>query len=207
MVSRKNTFFLTSIVLAVAMAIFLVSKFFDSVKDSPQASGNNSPTATASSQEPVITSPSPSHDMYAAPPYPVKSVNNNGQEGWTTKQRVGYSLAEVPEQYRDAVTIPEFNPDNLKGSPYANSWKQGQCTELTWAYLNQLWSKKLHSTKNGGVLYQGYGEAGGYVTDNPTVGYGYSVPAEIVGDKFGHTGVVIAVYPDGSFLTANYNME
>ena len=54
-----------------------------------------------------------------------------------------------------------------------------------------------------------YKKAGAKMTENPTVGYGFSSdpPQAGAGDPtVGHTGVVVGVMPNGKWIMSNYNV-
>lgn len=143
----------------------------------------------------------------------LDSVEANGGSGKViTKQ---YEWDEFPEKYKKHVSLPQFDTKYLKGSPYtANGRDKGQCTELTWAYLNQLWTGEAlvgngSADGNGNVIYKKYKAAGHKTTHNPTVGYGFSSDPPYAGaalPSVGHTGVVVGVMDDGKWIMANMNV-
>lgn len=139
------------------------------------------------------------------------SVKNNGGTGkivpglgpWEGKDA-------VPKKYRKYIKIPDFQQSFLNGSPFASSSSlRGQCTELTWAYMHEMWQNTSVTAGNGGVVYQSYKSGGAKITDKPTVGYGFSAsqPYAGAGGSAGHTGVVAGVMPDGKWILANYNLR
>ena len=107
-------------------------------------------------------------------------------------------------------------PNNI----YLSTNNRGQCTELTWGYMSQLWSGTQPTAGSGGggyadgngqVIWKAYKENGAKITKNPTVGYGFSggPPIQIGGTipGVGHTGVVVGVLEDGKYIIANYNLR
>lgn len=141
-----------------------------------------------------------------------KSVKPNGKSG----KRIGgnWTYETLPQKYKDAIDVPLFDTKYLAGSPFVNTGDKGQCTELTWAYMHQLWGKTQpawdNQVTNGQRVWEVYKAKGAKTTHSPTVKYGFSskppyLEASLVG--VGHTGVVVAVFDDGSFLTANYNVS
>ncbi|MCQ9903170.1 hypothetical protein L6D11_13975 [Staphylococcus aureus] len=67
-----------------------------------------------------------------------------------------------------------------------------------------------NTVTNGMRVYEVYKNQGAEVTNNPTVGYGFSSSppyalATIPG--VGHTGVVAGVMDDGKFIIAQYNVN
>ncbi len=140
-----------------------------------------------------------------------KSVAPNGKSG----RLIGgnWTYENLPKKYKDAIDVPIFNPKFLNGSPFVNTGDIGQCTELTWAYMHQIWGKPQpawdNQVTNGQRVWVVYRDRGAKITHRPTVGYGFSskppyLQASLPG--VGHTGVVVAVFDDGSFLTANFNV-
>ena len=124
-----------------------------------------------------------------------------------------WTYENLPKKYKDSIKIPLFKGTHLNESPFVNTGDRGQCTELTWAYMWELWGKKQpawdNQVTNGYRVWQVYKAQGAKTTHSPTVGYGFSSHVPYVGAAYpptGHTGVVVAVYDDGSFLTANYNV-
>lgn len=140
-----------------------------------------------------------------------KSVAPNGKSG----RKIGgnWTYSNLPKKYKDAIEVPKFDPKYLAGSPFVNTGDKGQCTELTWAYMHQIWGKKQpawdNQVTNGQRVWVVYRNQGARVTHRPTVGYGFSSKPNYLQAMLpgvGHTGVVVAVFKDGSFLTANYNV-
>lgn len=149
------------------------------------------------------------------------SVEPNGGTGdvlevWEGKDK-------IPEKYRKLITLPDFSEKALDAMPnniYLSTNNRGQCTELTWGYMSQLWSGTQPTAGSGGggyvdgngqVIWKAYKENGAKITKNPTVGYGFSggPPIEIGGTipGVGHTGVVVGVLEDGKYIIANYNLR
>lgn len=143
-----------------------------------------------------------------------KSVKPNGKNA--TQIGGPWTWSTLPQKYKKAMednSIPKFDPSYLSGSPFVATGDAGQCTELTWAYMHQIWKKKQpawdNQVTNGQRVWEVYKAQGAKTTHSPTVGYGFSskppyIQASLVG--IGHTGVVITVNDDGSFVTANYNI-
>lgn len=140
-----------------------------------------------------------------------KSVAANGKSG----RIIGgnWTYENLPKKYKDAIDLPKFDTKYLAGSPFVNTGDMGQCTELTWAYMRQIWGKPQpawdNQVTNGQRVWYVYKNKGAKTTHRPTVGYGFSskppyLQASLPG--VGHTGVVVAVFDDGSFLTANFNV-
>ena len=124
-----------------------------------------------------------------------------------------WTYENLPKKYKDSIKIPLFKGTHLGESPFVNTGDRGQCTELTWAYMWELWGKQQpawdNQITNGYRVWEVYKAQGAKTTHSPTVGYGFSSHVPYVGAAYpptGHTGVVVAVYEDGSFLTANYNV-
>jgi len=141
-----------------------------------------------------------------------KKVKANGKKGKKIDQ---WEVDEVPEKYKKHIEIPEFDKKHLEGSPYAaNGSDKGQCTELTWGYMKQLWSGEAQVGNNevdgnGNVIWKKYKSAGAKITKDPTVGYGFSSDPPLAGaadPTVGHTGIVVGVLDDGKWLAANYNL-
>ena len=131
------------------------------------------------------------------------SVDANGKGSGVT----GYWTDDnLPQQYRDSMSLPAFQPPNWGSSPFAGGLA-GQCTEFTWAYMSQLYGQSQPTMGNGVDVYQSYQAGGATITDKPTVGYGFSATNGYAGalTGYGHTGVCVAVYEDGSWLAANFN--
>ncbi|TDL95519.1 phage tail tip lysozyme [Macrococcus carouselicus] len=145
-----------------------------------------------------------------------ESVKANGKSGKNITQNYEYS--ELPDKYKKYIKVPKFDTSYLDkpGNTYVGSGNKGQCTELTWAYMSQLWKKRQttgdvggSTDGNGNVIYKAYKNHGAKITKNPTVGYGFSSnpPYAGAGDaSVGHTGVVVGVMPDGKWIMANYNV-
>ena len=67
------------------------------------------------------------------------SVKANGESG----KKIGknYEWDELPSKYKKYVKLPRFDTKYLDkpGNVYPATGNKGQCTELTWAYMSQLW--------------------------------------------------------------------
>lgn len=141
------------------------------------------------------------------------SVKANGKSG---KKIAGqWTYDEIPSKYKKYIKIPKFDEKFLDkpGNNFANTGFIGECTELTWAYMNQMHGQGQPaddgSITNGERVHEVYKAKGAKTTHNPTVGYGFSSKppfalASIPG--IGHTGVVAGVLPDGKFIIAQYNV-
>jgi len=146
------------------------------------------------------------------------SVKANGESGKVIAGNWEYD--DIPKKYKKHITLPKFDPKYLEkpGNIYKTTPEMlGQCTELTWAYMYQLWGKAQtigdtspNADGNGGVIWKSYKNHGAKITGDPTVGYGFSSQ----GDKAnassiqpGHTGVVVGVMPDGKWIFAQYNVN
>lgn len=122
---------------------------------------------------------------------------------------------DVPEKYKKQITIPKFKDEYLDkpGNNFPATGNKGQCTELTWAYMNQLWKGK-QPTDDGSVtdgyrVHEVYKKKGAKTTHKPTVGYGFSSSAPYGGASAtppGHTGLVAGVMDDGGFIVVSYNI-
>lgn len=138
------------------------------------------------------------------------STKINGKKGKVIERNWEYD--EVPEKYKKHISLPKFDTSylNKPGNVFDNERLRGQCTELTWAYLYQLYGKLPPTDGNGNVIYKAYEREGAKISKKPTVGYGFSSnpPQAGAGDPTtGHTGVVVGVMEDGRWLMANYNVE
>lgn len=136
------------------------------------------------------------------------SVKANGGSGKVIEKWHGYD--KVPSKYKKYITAPRYDESKVDSSdnhfPQFNA--RGQCTELTWVYMTQLWSGNQPSNGDGHTLYSTYKGHGAKGTNNPTVGYGFSSDPPYAGSgsaSTGHTGVVIGVIPGGKWIMANYN--
>lgn len=128
----------------------------------------------------------------------------NGKHGQVLKSM---TYDQALKEYGNKITLPKFQEPNWGSSPFQGDL-QGQCTELTWAYMSQLYDGKQPTLGNGGYVWESYKAQGAKVTNKPIVGYAFSALDGwlwAVGSA-GHTGVVIAVFDDGSFLCANFNV-
>lgn len=125
------------------------------------------------------------------------------------------SYEDALSEYKDFMTLPKFD---VKGFDWSTSpfisdgmggTNAGQCTELTWAYMSKLYEGTQPTMGNGGFVWESYKNAGATITDKPTTGYGFSALDGYAGasGSAGHTGVVLGVFEDGSFLTANFNFS
>lgn len=84
----------------------------------------------------------------------------------------------------------------------------GQCTELTWAFIGELYNETPTAMGNGGFVVDNYVSMHGVEkTDHPTVGFAFSMLNGTAGTSptYGHTGVVVGVRPDGGFYTVDFN--
>lgn len=140
-----------------------------------------------------------------------KSVKANGGTGKALKDWGSYE--EVPEKYRKHIELPELDRKLLVNSPFDNAHGDiGQCTELTWAMMNQLYEgvqKPFDGVTNGYQVYAMYKRNGAETTHNPTVGYGFSSYNGLAHGTLpgvGHTGMVAGVLDDGKFIVANFNV-
>lgn len=126
----------------------------------------------------------------------------NGKHGKVLKT-LG-SWGEVPSEYKKYIKVPEFNY-SLADSPFTGDL-QGQCTELTWGYMMQLYGK-AETMGDGGYVWESYKKSGAEITGIPTVGYGFSALSGYAGasGSAGHTGIVVGVLDNGQYITANFN--
>lgn len=140
-----------------------------------------------------------------------ESTKVNGKPGKTIGRN--YKYEDLPKKYQDKIKLPKFKEEYYKGSPFVQTGDKGQCTEFTWAYMNQLWKGKQPSddgkTTNGNRVHEVYKDKGAKVTKKPTVGYGFSSDPPQAGaadPTVGHTGVVAAVMDDGKWIMASTNL-
>lgn len=128
-----------------------------------------------------------------------------------------YEWDELPSKYKKHVKLPKFDKSYIDkpGNVFPSTGNKGQCTELTWAYMNQLWKGKQPTNddnlKNGDGkdIYKAYKDKDAKMTEKPTVGYGFSSDppyAQATDPSVGHTGVVVGVMDDGKWIMANYNV-
>lgn len=137
------------------------------------------------------------------------SVKANGKSGKVIGKN--YSYNELPKKYKDKIQLPDFDDKYLDkpGNVFPPTNNKGECTELTWAYLSQLYSGEQPTNGDGYIIHKAYEEKGVKTTHNPTVGYGFSSSAPYAGASAtppGHTGVVVGVMDDGKWIMANYNV-
>lgn len=141
------------------------------------------------------------------------STKVNGKSGKVTEG--GWTWEDMPKKYKKHVTIPKFKKEYLDkpGNNFVATNNKGQCTELTWAYMNQLWKGKQPtddgSRTDGFRVHEVYKKEGAKTTHKPTVGYGFSASAPYGGAAStppGHTGLVAGVMDDGGFILVNYNL-
>ncbi|OEK58875.1 phage tail tip lysozyme [Staphylococcus equorum] len=142
-----------------------------------------------------------------------ESTKVNGKSGEVTEG--SWTWDEMPKKYKKHVTIPEFDEEFLDkpGNNFPSTGNKGQCTELTWAYMNQL-HKGKQPTDDGSVtdgyrVHEVYEKEGADTTDKPTVGYGFSSSSPYAGAAAtppGHTGLVAGVMDDGGFILVSYNL-
>ena len=139
------------------------------------------------------------------------STKANGKSG--KKIEGNWTYDEIPEKYKKHIELPKFQSKYLKGSPFVQSGDDGQCTEFTWAMMNQLYKKDqpaFDGVTNGDSVYQIHKKRGAKTTHNPTVGYGFSSSPPYALAKIpgvGHTGVVAGVMDDGKFIIAQMNVD
>lgn len=138
------------------------------------------------------------------------SVKANGKSGKITKK--WDSKSEIPSKYKKHIKIPDFKESVLDSSDnvFPATGNKGQCTELTWGYMKQMYGGNQPTNGNGNVIYKAYKQQGAKVTNNPTVGYGFSANPPYAGaadSSVGHTGVVAGVMDDGQWIMANYNLN
>lgn len=137
------------------------------------------------------------------------STKVNGKSGKVITQN--YEYDDLPEKYKKEIDVPKFKPEYLDkpGNLFVPNGYKGQCTELTWAYMSQLWKKTQPQNGHGKSIWQAYKSEGAKITKKPTVGYGFSAsaPQANAGSPvFGHTGVVVGVMDDGKWIMANFNV-
>ena len=140
-----------------------------------------------------------------------KSVKANGKKGKMIEGSWTYD--KVPEKYKKHIELPKLDRKYLQNSPFDNGKDKGQCTEYTWAMMNQLYKGDqipYDGITNGQDVHSLYKKNGAKTTHNPTVGYGFSSTppyclAKIPG--IGHTGVVAGVMDDGKFIIAQFNVS
>lgn len=140
------------------------------------------------------------------------SVEANGRKIY---QRLSGGGVFTEEQARkqdwwDVVSLPTF-PKNydFSKSPFNSRALRGQCTEMTWIYFEMLYKDGHYSGNagNGGFVYNTHFSAGADTTMDPTVGYAFSMVYDTDAyGNFGHTGIVVGVLPDGSFITIEFNL-
>lgn len=143
------------------------------------------------------------------------SVKPNGGTGKVLE--VWRSFDSIPAEYKKSIELDPFDIDGklesrqLLVSPFGMSLAlRGQCTELTWAYMNLLWEGVMPTNGNGGDIWSAYKSAGAKVTTSPTVGYGVSGHGHYAGSggsTSGHTAVVVGVLEDGKWISANFNYD
>lgn len=142
-----------------------------------------------------------------------ESTKINGKSGEVKEG--SWTWDEMPKKYKKHVTIPKFDEEYLDkpGNNFPSTGNKGQCTELTWAYMNQLHKGKQPtddgSTTDGYRVHEVYKKKGAETTHKPTVGYGFSASAPYAGAATtppGHTGLVAGVMDDGGFIIVSYNL-
>jgi len=134
------------------------------------------------------------------------SVAANGGSGKVIKDFHGH----IPAKYKKYVKAPKFDKKYLAKSNFGAFGCAEQCTELTWAYMTQMWTGDQPDNGNGHDLARSYKAKGAKVTNKPTVGYGFSSDPPYAGSgdaSTGHTGVVVGVLPGGKWILANYNLH
>ncbi|HCW0036304.1 TPA: hypothetical protein O9M52_002588 [Staphylococcus aureus] len=141
------------------------------------------------------------------------STKINGKSGEVKEG--SWTWDDMPKKYKKHVTIPKFKKEYLDkpGNNYVTTGNKGQCTELTWAYMNQLWKGKQPTddgtTTDGYRVHEVYKKKGAKTTHKPTVGYAFSSSAPYGGASStppGHTGLVAGVMDDGGFILVSYNI-
>lgn len=137
------------------------------------------------------------------------SAKANGKKGKIIQQ--WKSKDKIPKKYRKYIKLPDFKGKYLDTgkNPFQNGGLRGQCTELTFNYMSELYKGDQPTNGNGNQIYNAYKQKGATVTSKPTVGYGFSADPPYAGaaTSAGHTGVVIGVMKDGKFLITNYNLN
>ncbi|HDF3152068.1 TPA: hypothetical protein PEE30_002649 [Staphylococcus aureus] len=141
------------------------------------------------------------------------STKINGKSGRVTEG--SWTWEDLPEKYKKHVTIPKFRKEflNKPGNVFVNTGNTGQCTELTWAYMNQLYGEGQPTddgqTTDGFRVHEVYKKKGAKVTHKPTVGYAFSSSSPYGGAAAtppGHTGLVAGVMDDGGFILVSFNL-
>ncbi len=139
-----------------------------------------------------------------------ESVKANGHTGRIIKD--WNSKNDIPQKYRKYIKLPDFK-ESVLDSPenvFPPTGNKGQCTELTWGYMKQMYGGKQPTNGNGNVIYKAYKAQGAKTTANPTVGYGFSSDPPYAGaadGSVGHTGIVVGVLENGDWIMANYNLH
>ncbi|HBA0647115.1 TPA: CHAP domain-containing protein, partial [Enterococcus faecium] len=191
---------------------YMKSKGMDGAKDESKinkisggsSTGDGSNNSSSSASGTVEDACATTDDANSGSGSIGKEGKINGKKGQVI---ANMTYEEALKKYGKAITLPKFKEPDWSTSPF-NGIYQGQCTELTWAYMSQLYDGNQPTTGNGGYVWESYKSAGAKITNKPIVGYGFSASDGwlwAVGDA-GHTGVVIAVFEDGSFLCANFNV-
>lgn len=118
------------------------------------------------------------------------------------------------EDWWDVVSLPTF-PERYDFSvtPFGARALRGQCTEMTWIYFEMLYNDGHYNgpAGNGAYVYNPHFGEGADTTMDPTVGYAFSLVydfriAQSGWDQYGHTGIVVGVLDDGSFITIEFNL-
>ncbi|WP_341775920.1 phage tail tip lysozyme [Staphylococcus hyicus] len=139
------------------------------------------------------------------------STKANGGSGEIIKQ--WKSKDAIPDKFKKHIELPDFEEAKYldrSENIFPVTGNRGQCTELTWGYMSQLWNGTQPTNGNGNVIYRAYKQAGAKTTNDPTVGYGFSSNPPYAGatmSSVGHTGVVVGVMEDGKWIMANYNLN
>lgn len=138
------------------------------------------------------------------------SVKANGKSGKV--KEVWDSKSDIPAKYKKHIKIPDFKESILDSAKniFPVTGNKGQCTELTWGYMQQMYGGNQPTNGNGNVIYKAYEAEGAKVTSNPTVGYGFSSNPPQAGaadSSVGHTGIVAGVMKNGDWIMANYNLK
>lgn len=141
------------------------------------------------------------------------STKTNGKKA---EDKKNWLLKDLPDKYKKDIKLPDFDKkildrdDNIfkKSNSSGQGDDTGQCTELTWGYMTQMYTGDQPTNGDGRVIYKAYKENGAKITDKPTVGYGWSSDGGYANGspQFGHTGIVAAVYDDGKWLGIQYNV-
>lgn len=136
---------------------------------------------------------------------PGESIAAGGTPTYADSTYDSYEALQAA--YPDVNLVPELDWQSQAATSPFTGGLRGQCTELTWMYMNQLYGGAgISGAGNGGDVFQAYEANGADVTPNPTVGYGFSYRG-ILGSHptYGHTGIVVGITDDNSYILANFN--